>query len=399
MCAGASFCAPAPLCAAPGDVYTLGSFGPGTRLTGRKMNNAGQVAGDADLGGIGIPPFRAFRFTPVPGGPGLLEDIGTFGGRDSVGLGINDAGQVTGWSGENGKGGHAFRYTGAPGRPGVMEDLGVLPGATLDNSVGYAINNAGQVTGYSRAPHPVERRAFRYTGTPGAGGFIQDLGTLDTFYGESWGLAINSAGQVVGNSGGRAFLYTDSAQGGRLYDLGSLGGGAAGAAAINDAGEIAGGSLHAGAFEPHAFRYTGTPGAGGTMTDLGTLGGAGSTALGINNHGVIAGMAQHPDAQRSAVLWRADNTIVDLDAWLDEVNPEVGRRWVLDFAYDVNDRGLVMGNGMYNDGPGGLPDGPLTWVLDASAVVPEPGAAAFYIAATAALLLRRARRRVGEHTR
>jgi probable HAF family extracellular repeat protein len=66
------------------------------------------------------------------------------------------------------------------------------------------------------------KHAFRYTGTPGSGGVMADLGTLGT---DSYGDAVNTAGQVVGTfftAGGaeHAFLYTGTpGVDGRMIDL------------------------------------------------------------------------------------------------------------------------------------------------------------------------------------
>ena len=87
-----------------------------------------------------------------------------------------------------------------------------------------------------------------------------------------WG--INSQGQIVGEdpSANRAFLYTGvPGNGGTMADLGTLGGTKASAIAINDSGQIAGSSYILGDLTSHAFRYTGIPGNGGAMADLGTL--------------------------------------------------------------------------------------------------------------------------------
>ena len=69
-----------------------------------------------------------------------MTDLGTLGGNQSFGRGINDAGQVTGYSITSTGETHAFLYSN-----GQMMDLGTLGGA---GSGGYAINNAGQVTGF-----------------------------------------------------------------------------------------------------------------------------------------------------------------------------------------------------------------------------------------------------------
>src|SRR3954466_10993931 len=74
---------------------------------------------------------------------GQVIRLGTLpGGDSSYALGINDAGQVTGYSGTFNYEVHAFLYSN-----GQMTDLGTLPGYTF--SSGSAINDAGQVTGYS----------------------------------------------------------------------------------------------------------------------------------------------------------------------------------------------------------------------------------------------------------
>ena len=74
-------------------------------------------------------------------GPRLI-DLGTLGGNYSLGVAINDVGQVVGYSEVSGGAVHAFRWDGANG----MQDLGTLGGAY---SCATAINRAGQVVGYS----------------------------------------------------------------------------------------------------------------------------------------------------------------------------------------------------------------------------------------------------------
>lgn len=71
-----------------------------------------------------------------------------------------------------------------------MQDLGTLPGGNLSQA--YAINDAGEVVGYSQTPGG-QLRAFVWTASAG----MQDIGTLP---GGSNAVAngINNAGWVVG---------------------------------------------------------------------------------------------------------------------------------------------------------------------------------------------------------
>ena len=352
--------------AAAGDIYNL-AYG----TYGNDINDAGQVTGLFHP--IDSITHRAFRYDGVPGAGGVMHDLGTFGGTIwdySRGGGINNAGQVVGSSGSalNDEG-RAFLYTGTPGSGGAMVDLGTLGGT---NSGVSAINDAGQMAGTSDIavwPGDVAEHAFLYIGTPGSGGAMVDLGTLG---GTNSGVsAINDAGQMAGSSdiagdvGRHAFLYTGTpGSGGTMADLGTLGGKYSGLSAINNAGQATGGSYLSylgGDVISHAIRYSGTPGSGGTMVDLGTLGGTSSSGLDINEAGFIVGFADRSTGgDERATLWLTDaaNTIVDLDAWLDATNPTLGAYWMLTQAHGINTNGLITGRGTYNDGPGGLDDGP-----------------------------------------
>lgn len=112
-------------------------------------------------------------------------DLGTLGGAYSQGNGINDLGQVTGYSIMGNNATHAF-ITGINGNG--MTDIGTLGGAY---SQGNGINNAGQVTGYS------------YTGTGATHGFItgangNSIADISPSSAYSMGTSINNKGQVAG---------------------------------------------------------------------------------------------------------------------------------------------------------------------------------------------------------
>jgi probable HAF family extracellular repeat protein len=134
--------------------------------------------------------------------------------------------------------GHAFLYDGS------MHDLGTLPG--LNDSFASAINNAGQVVGYSWLQvlgGSSHYRAWLYDGT------LHDLGAP----GLSIALAINNAGTVVGGfylpeSEWHAFIYRN----GHVYDLNNLlddssaGWSLYQATGINASGQITGWGFHNG---------------------------------------------------------------------------------------------------------------------------------------------------------
>src|SRR5439155_1354085 len=93
-------------------------------------------------------------------------------------------------------------------------DLGTLGG----NASANAVNDSGQVVGWSNPTGDFRFHAFSWTP---AGGMV-DLGTLGGS--DSFALAVNAGGQVVGGVSGtrnRAFSWTP-AEG--MIDLGTLGG-------------------------------------------------------------------------------------------------------------------------------------------------------------------------------
>jgi len=83
---------------------------------------------------INCPTFGATQYK--------VTDLGTLGGSISYAYGINNSGQVAGWSylAENSTW-HAFLYDGT-----AKKDLGTLGGSI---SYAYGINNTGQVVGNS----------------------------------------------------------------------------------------------------------------------------------------------------------------------------------------------------------------------------------------------------------
>src|SRR5580698_4548841 len=116
-------------------------------------------------------------------------------------------------------------------------NLGSLGGR---NTIGYAINASGQVAGSG------DVAGGYYHAFMSDGSSLTDLGTLaGTVDSNSNGSAINASGQVAGDSGypgapNIAASHAYISKRGALIDLGSLGGAIVSVAAVNDAGEVAG---------------------------------------------------------------------------------------------------------------------------------------------------------------
>lgn len=172
----------------------LGALPGGVTSSARDINARGQAAGWSGTTGAPTGPTRAFLWEP-----GSLTDLGTLGGSDSVANGVSDTGIVVGRAQPSG----STQFRGFRWQAGTMSDLGVLSGAP--SSEAWDVNSGGDAVGESGG------RAVLW---PSAGGVADLNGVLPA--GSGWTLtvarAINDRGQIAGSGAlggqGRAFLLT-----------------------------------------------------------------------------------------------------------------------------------------------------------------------------------------------
>jgi probable HAF family extracellular repeat protein len=224
-----------------GNIINLGTFG-GTQSTAYMMNNRGQVVGNALNT---IPDPYSFGST-FPGTTqshafvwekGVMSDLGTLGGPDAVAIFISQSGAVAGTSYTSY---NPNPDTGVPTvdpfvwRNGKMTDLGSL-GGTLAST--WGVNNRGQVTGYSYLAGNQLFHGFLWDGE-----MLKDLPPV-TGGSISVGLWINEIGDVVGGSSiaGDQLFHAPLWTHGQAIDLGTVGQDACSQAyAINEAKQIVG---------------------------------------------------------------------------------------------------------------------------------------------------------------
>jgi len=233
--------------------------------------------------------------------------------------GINSTGTVVGTYSPNNQSPSVAEWSN-----GQMTNLGIT-------GYGTAINDSGQIAGaYQTATGDLH--AF----TLAPGGKLVDLGTLGGTWSSAY--AINASGQIAGTStlatgAYNAFFDTGS----QMTDLGTLGGRNSYGLAMNDLGEVVGNAQTSQQLS-NAFAWI-----NGKMTDLGTLGGSQSYAYGVNDSGTIVGYSWITGNTATNGFIVVNGVMIDLNSLL-----PAGSGWTIDAAYAINNAGDIAAIGTYD---------------------------------------------------
>jgi len=255
-----------------------------------------------------LAPFLSLAAVAAADVQYTVTNLGALpGDTESWPSAINNLGQVVGYSAVPGANYNAWLYSN-----GSMTSL-VDP--AHPDSRPLALNNVGQVAGTSSGPNFGEV----FLSSVASMQYIGFVGPVPT--------GINNSGTVVGNyfvnASPSAFIYNN----GVVQDLETLpGGGITRAGSINNAGQIVGQSGLG-----HASVYD-----NGVIHDLGTLGGPYSSGSAINTLGDVAGSSWTSPSNSivHAFLYTQSSGMIDISQSLGNIETIV---------YGVNDSDQVVG--------------------------------------------------------
>lgn len=160
------------------DLGTLG--GKGVHSRAEAINEKGQIVGWSDTDDVGAST-QAYLYEK-----GTMKGLGTLGGQHSNAFDINNNGLIVGTASKADTAEfHAFSY-----QNDLMTDLGTLATEGTGFSEARGVNDLGQIVGYSMTDGGAFH-AFLYEN-----GTMNDLGSL---HDDAYANAINNKGQIVGD--------------------------------------------------------------------------------------------------------------------------------------------------------------------------------------------------------
>lgn len=333
-----------------GGIVDLGTLPGGSNSAATWMGGNGLVAGISENGETdplvaGFPELRGVLWKN-----GQILDVGTLaqGGYESLANAVNSRGLVVGMATNTTPDpdsmfglGYQTRAFGWDEKKG-MQDLGTLGGP---DAMAFLVNERGQIVGdsYTNSNPSAYCANIGFSLTTGA--FLWENGAmrnLGSFGGTcTFAFALNERGEVVGGSTLKGdskqhpFLWSQ----GRLRDLGTFGGDLGNAIAINDAGKVTGWASIKGNQVNHAFLWK-----NGVKRDLGTLpGDACSYGFGINAQGAVIGVSAQtcPFETTRPFLWEPDGTMIDMNALI-----PADASLYLTSPGTINNRGEIAGVGL-----------------------------------------------------
>jgi probable HAF family extracellular repeat protein len=337
-----------------GKLKDLGTLPGGGSSCTQWINSSGWIAGVSENGAIdaltGFPAVNAVLWKNSK-----IRNLGTFGGEESVAFALNNRDEVVGFAlntipdpftstvfAFGATQAHAFLW-----KNGVMEDLGTLGGP---DSIAFYVNERGQVAGLSLTNSTPNAT----TGSPTLHSFFWEKGKMEDV-GTLGGTIVtvndmNNRGEVVGQSNlaGDQTSHPFSWYHGVMTDLGTFGGDNGNAIWANDADQVVGVATFPipcnGCLLPQVYHAAAWE--DGEIKDLGTVpGDKCSEAHGNNSAGQVVGGSGICHGAVHAFLWEDGRPMVDLNTL---VPP--GSTLQLHDAVSINERGEIAGTGTIGNG-------------------------------------------------
>lgn len=287
------------------EVQTVGPTG---------INNSGEIASGVVYGGIYVPAIFNSR-------TGDLKILGSLGGVTSFGFNgvatsINRVGSAVGYSYLDGLLRHAFLY-----RQNAFSDIGSFGGY----SAALAINDEGVIVGFASGLNNGTANAFVY-----ADGVMADIHPTT----ESYARDINNRHPEEERNHDR-FRAEEIADKGHGQEERNHDGPRA--EEIADEGQVVGSFVTADQTATHGFVDSRA-----SFTDLSPAGTGETVAFAINDHSQIVGITSTANGQHAFLYDKG--VLEDLNALIQQ-----GLGWELTWAFDINNRGQIVGYGILNN--------------------------------------------------